>query len=153
MKINFTLLILFISLKSFCQSSIEYRDPVNQQGFETMLTLYNSSIQISKYKSSTLNEISLIFKTETNICGDNHGINLTLVSGEKLSFENAVIACEELETKKYKLSGSFILSPELYTKLSQTEILEFKLGDVIVPVYFKEKGENLRDLFKFSESY
>jgi thioredoxin-related protein len=153
MKSKFTFLILFIGFISYCQSNTEQRDPINQQDFESMLVSNNSSIVISKYKSSTINEITLILKTETETCNDNHGISLTLFTGEKLNFKNNKIACSESEKKRYKLSGSLILTPELYNKLSQTEIIEFNLGGVIVPVNFKEKGENLRALFKFSESY
>jgi hypothetical protein len=92
-------------------------------------------------------------KTETEACTAKNGITLTLFSGEKLYFDTILVACNQLETEKYKLSSSFILTPDLYNKLSQTEIVEFTLGDVIIPVHFKEKGENLRGLFKFSESY
>lgn len=153
MKSIFTILILFISLLSYCQSSVEKRDPVYQKRYESLLILNNSSIEISRYKSPTINEITLILKTETEACTAKNGITLTLFSGEKLYFDTILVACNQLETEKYKLSSSFILSPDLYNKLSQTEIVEFTLGDVIIPVHFKEKGENLRGLFKFSESY
>ena len=152
MKSKFTILLLFIGLMSYCQSNVEKRDPVNQQDFETMLISNNSSIVLSKYKSKTINEIALIFKTETDACNNNHGINLTLFSGEKLNFENSKITCSESETKKYKLSRSLILTPELYKKLSQTEIKEFNLGGVTVPVNYLQKDEDLKGLFKFSES-
>lgn len=153
MKSIFTILSLFISLLSYCQSSIEQRNPVYQTSFESLLILNNSSIEISRYKSPTINEITLILKTETEACTAKNGITLTLFSGEKLYFDTILVACNQLETEKYKISSSFILSPDLYNKLSQTEIVEFTLGDVIIPVHFKEKGENLRGLFKFSESY
>jgi len=153
MKSIFTILTLFISLLSYCQSSIEQRNPVYQKSFESLLILNNSSIEISRYKSPTINEITLILKTETEACTAKNGITLTLFSGEKLYFDTILVACNQLETEKYKLSSSFILTPDLYNKLSQTEIVEFTLGDVIIPVHFKEKGENLRGLFKFSESY
>lgn len=153
MKSIFTILSLFISLLSYCQSSVEQRNPVYQTSFESLLILNNSSIEISRYKSPTINEITLILKTETEACTEKKGITLTLFSGEKLYFDTILLACNQLETEKYKLSSSFILSPDLYNKLSQTEIVEFTLGDVIIPVHFKEKGENLRGLFKFSESY
>ncbi len=153
MKSIFTILSLFISLLSYCQSSVEQRNPVYQTSFESLLILNNSSIEISRYKSPTINEITLILKTETEACTAKNGITLTLFSGEKLYFDTILVACNQLETEKYKLSSSFILTPDLYNKLSQTEIVEFTLGDVIIPVHFKEKGENLRGLFKFSESY
>ena len=153
MKSKFTILILFIGLMSYCQSNLEKRDPVYQHGFETMLIFNNSSIVISKYKSATINEVTLIFKTETEACTNNNGISLTLFSGEKLNFEDSKISCSELETKKYKLTSSLILTPELYKKISQTEIIEFNLGGVKVPVNYLEKGENLKGLFKFSESF
>ena len=153
MKSIFTILSLFISLLSYSQSSIEQSNPVYQTSFESLLILNNSSIEISRYKSPTINEITLILKTETEACTAKNGITLTLFSGEKLYFDTILVACNQLETEKYKLSSSFILSPDLYNKLSQTEIVEFTLGDVIIPVHFKEKGENLRGLFKFSESY
>ena len=153
MKSIFTILTLFISLLSYCQSSVEQRNPVYQTSFESLLILNNSSIEISRYKSPTINEITLILKTETEACTEKNGITLTLFSGEKLYFDTILVACNQLETEKYKLSSSFILTPDLYNKLSQTEIVEFTLGDVIIPVHFKEKGENLRGLFKFSESY
>jgi len=153
MKSIFTILTLFISLLSYCQSSVEQRNPVYQKRFESLLILNNSSIEISRYKSPTINEITLILKTETEACTAKNGITLTLFSGEKLYFDTILIACNQLETEKYKLSSSFILNSDLYNKLSQTEIVEFTLGDVIIPVHFKEKGENLRGLFKFSESY
>jgi hypothetical protein len=153
MKSIFTILTLFISLLSYCQSSVEQRNPVYQTSFESLLILNNSSIEISRYKSPTINEITLILKTETEACTAKNGITLTLFSGEKLYFDTILVACNQLETEKYKLSSSFILTPDLYNKLSQTEIVEFTLGDVIIPVHFKEKGENLRGLFKFSESY
>ena len=153
MKSLFTILILFISLLSYCQSSIEQRNPVYQTRFESLLILNNSSIEISRYKSPTINEITLILKTETEACTAKNGITLTLFSGEKLYFDTILVACNQLETEKYKISSSFILNSDLYNKLSQTEIVEFTLGDVIIPVHFKEKGENLRGLFKFSESY
>jgi hypothetical protein len=153
MKSIFTILTLFISLLSYCQSSVEQRNPVYQTSFESLLILNNSSIEISRYKSPTINEITLILKTETEACTEKNGITLTLFSGEKLYFDTILVACNQLETEKYKLSSSFILNSDLYNKLSQTEIVEFTLGDVIIPVHFKEKGENLRGLFKFSESY
>jgi hypothetical protein len=49
--------------------------------------------------------------------------------------------------------GSIILTPELYKKLSESEITEFRLGNQKVPVVYKEKEENLKGLFKFSESF
>lgn len=153
MKNKFTFFILLISFISYCQSNSEQRDPVNQNDYESMLKWNNSSIRISRYKSATINENKLIFKTETEICNETKGISLTLSSGEVLNFENAKVTCSKLETNKYNLTGSFILTPELYTKLSQTEIAEFKLGKVKVPVDFKEKGENLQQLFKFSENH
>jgi hypothetical protein len=153
MKSIFTILTLFISLLSYCQSSVEQRNPVYQTSFESLLILNNSSIEISRYKSPTINEITLILNAETEACTAKNGITLTLFSGEKLYFDTILVACNQLETEKYKLSSSFILTPDLYNKLSQTEIVEFTLGDVIIPVHFKEKGENLRGLFKFSESY
>ncbi|UMY65427.1 MULTISPECIES: hypothetical protein [unclassified Flavobacterium] len=153
MKSKLTFLILLIGFISYCQSNNEARDPINQQDFESMLTSNNSSIVISKYKSSTLTEITLIFKTETDVCDNSNGIHLTLFTGEKLDFENAKISCSELGAKKFKLMGSIVLTPELYKKLSQTEITDFRLGNTNVPVNFREKGENLIALFKFSENY
>jgi hypothetical protein len=153
MKSKFTILILFIGLISYCQSNVEYRDPVNQQDFETMLKSNNSSIVISKYKTKTINEITLIFKTETDSCNNNEVISLTLLSGEKLNFENSKITCTKSETKKYNLSGNLILTTELYNKLSQTEITEFNLGGITVPVNYLEKEEDLKGLFKLSESF
>lgn len=153
MKIKFSILILFIGSMSYCQSKEEQRDLMNQRDYEVSLVANNSSITISKYKSTTINEISLLFKTETAICREYDEINLTLFSGEKLHFDNAKIYCSELETKKYKLIGSLLLTTELYNKLSQTEIISFELGEVKIPVEFKEEGENLRGLFKFSEQF
>jgi len=153
MKRKFTFLMLLIGLVSYCQSSIEQRNPIYQQDFESLLISNNSSIVISKYKSPEITEVSLILKTEVETCHENNGISLTLFSGEKLNFENIKIICSESERKKNELSGSLILTPELYNKLSQTEIVEFDLGGVTVPVKFKNNGENLKELFKFSESY
>ena len=120
-----TFLILFIGLISYCQTNVEQRDPINQNDYEFLLMSNNSAIRISKYKSSTINEISLILKTEADACNPNSGIILILNSGEKLSFENIKVSCSESETKKYNLTGSLILTSELYNKLSKSEIKEF----------------------------
>lgn len=152
MKYKFIFFILLVSFSSYCQPNTEKRDPVNQNDYESMLKWNNSSIRISKYKSATINENKLILKTETEICNETKGISLTLSNGEVLNFENTKVTCSKLETGKYDLTGSFILTPELYNKLSQTEITEFRLGKIKVPVDFKEKGENLQQLFKFSEN-
>lgn len=144
---------LFIGFLSYCQSGIEKRDKVNQRDYEFTLVSNNSYIVLSKYKSAKINETTLLLKTETEGCAKNQGIYLTLATGENLQFKNAQITCEVAESKKHKLTGSFIVTPELYNKLSKTEILEFKLGDVTVPVQFREKEENLRTLFHFAENY
>jgi len=153
MKIKLSILILFIVSISYSQSQIERRDPVNQNDYTFLLMHDNSSITISKYKSSTISEISLLLQTDTEICRDYNQITLTLSSGEKINFENAKIYCSTSETNKHKLIGTIILNKNLYNKLSQTEIKSFELGDVKIPVEFKETGENLRGLFKFSEEY
>lgn len=143
----------FIHLSCFGQTKVEQRDPLYQHDYESQLIQENSSIIISKYKSSTLNEISLVLKTESKRCPDGYGIELTLSDGEVLKFDNLEVNCTPSETRKFNLMGSIILTPELYTKLSKSEIKEFRLGNQTVPVVFKEKEENLKGLFKFSESF
>lgn len=151
MKKLFLLLLLNLGLQSYSQSNTEKRDPLYLQEFESELLLNGSSIRVSKYKSATINETSLKLITEKAVCNDAHGVVLTLLSGEKLTFADAKVSCVPSETKKNKLTGNIILTPELYKKLSQTEIVKFELGGVSVPVHYKEKGENLKGLFKMSE--
>lgn len=146
MKTKFTILILLISCIAYCQSNVQKRDPINQNDYELTLTKKNSTITISNYKTSTINENSLVLKTEADNCNQTNGIYLTLSNGEVLSFDNNKATCTETETKKYSLIGTIILTPELYKKLSQIEIIEFRFGKLKVPVEFKEKGENLRGL-------
>ncbi|MBN8565152.1 MAG: hypothetical protein J0M25_00255 [Flavobacteriales bacterium] len=153
MKVQIIILMFFIHLSCFGQTKVEQRDPLYQHDYESQLIQENSSIIISKYKSSTLNEISLVLKTESKRCPDGYGIELTLSDGEVLKFDNLEVNCTPSETRKFNLMGSIILTPELYTKLSKSEIKEFRLGNQTVPVVFKEKEENLKGLFKFSESF
>ena len=153
MKVQIIILMFFIHLSCFGQTKVEQRDPLYQHDYESQLIQENSSIIISKYKSSTINEISLVLKTEAKRCSDGYGIQLTLSDGEVLKFDNLEVNCTPSETRKFNLMGSIILTPELYTKLSKSEIKEFRLGNQTVPVVFKEKEENLKGLFKFSESF
>lgn len=153
MKVQIIILSFLIHLNCFGQTKVEQRDPLYQNDYEAELVHENSSIIISKYKSSTLNEISLLLKTEAKRCPDGYGIQLTLSDGEVLKFDNLEVNCTPSETRKFNLMGSIILTPELYTKLSKSEIKEFRLGNQTVPVDFKEKEENLKGLFKFSESF
>ncbi|RAR49849.1 hypothetical protein [Flavobacterium lacus] len=153
MKFNFILLFLFMNFACFSQSAKEQRDPLYQNDYEAELMHENSSIVISKYKSSTVNEISLILKTEAKKCPDTKGIYLTLSDGEVLRFDNLEVNCSTSNMKNFFLNGNVILSEELYLRLSQTEIKEFSLGNHSVPVVYKEKEENLKGLFKISESF
>jgi hypothetical protein len=153
MRSTVVLLFLLAYVLCFGQSAVEKRDPLYQNDYESQLIQENSSIIISKYKSSTINEISLVLKTEAKRCSDGYGIQLTLSDGEVLNFDNLEVNCTPSETRKFNLMGSIILTPELYTKLSKSEIKEFRLGNQTVPVVFKEKEENLKGLFKFSESF
>ncbi|HRE79387.1 MAG TPA: hypothetical protein PLL09_16340 [Flavobacterium sp.] len=153
MKSNYIFLILFMNLIGYSQTAKEQRDPLYQNDYESELVYENSSIIISKYKSSTINEISLVLKTEAKKCPDSNGIHLTLSDGEVLKFDNLEINCTTLEAGRFNLMGSIILTPELYKKLSESEINEFRLGNQKVPVVYKEKEESLKGLFKFSESF
>ncbi|WP_396183011.1 hypothetical protein [Flavobacterium sp.] len=153
MKVQIIFLLLFIHLSCFSQIKVEQRDPLYQHDYESELIQENSSIIISKYKSSTINEISLVLKTEAKRCPDGYGIELTLSDGEVLKFDNLEVNCSALEARKFNLMGSIILTPELYKKLSESEITEFRLGNQKVTVVYKEKEENLKGLFKFSESF
>ena len=153
MKSNLIMLLLFVNLICFSQAKVEQRDPLYQNDYEAELMHENSAIIISKYKSSTINEISLVLKTEAKKCPDSKGIQLTLSNGEVLRFDMLAIDCSPSDTKKFTLKGSVILTEKLYKKLSESEITEFKLGNQKVPVVYKEKEENLKGLFKFSESF
>ena len=153
MKVQIIFLLLFIHLSCFSQIKVEQRDPLYQHDYESELIQENSSIIISKYKSSTINEISLVLKTEAKRCPDGYGIELTLSDGEVLKFDNLEVNCSALEARKFNLMGSIILTPVLYKKLSESEITEFRLGNQKVTVVYKEKEENLKGLFKFSESF
>lgn len=153
MKSNYIFLILFMNLIGYSQTAKEQRDPLYQNDYESELVYENSSIIISKYKSSTINEISLVLKTDAKKCPDSNGIHLTLSDGEVLKFDNLEINCTTLEAGRFNLMGSIILTPELYKKLSESEINEFRLGNQKVPVVYKEKEESLKGLFKFSESF
>lgn len=153
MKPNYIFLLLFMNLIGYSQSAKEQRDPLHQNDYESELVHENSSIIISKYKSSTINEISLVLKTKAKKCPDSNGIHLTLSDGEVLKFDNLEINCTTLEAGRFNLMGSIILTPELYKKLSESEINEFRLGNQKVPVVYKEKEESLKGLFKFSESF
>lgn len=153
MKPNYIFLLLFMNLIGYSQSAKEQRDPLYQNDYESELVHKNSSIIISKYKSSTINEISLVLKTQAKKCPDSNGIHLTLSDGEVLKFDNLEVNCTALEAGRFNLIGSIILTPELYKKLSESEISAFRLGNQKVPVVYKEKEENLKGLFKFSESF
>ena len=153
MKVQIIFLLLFIHLSCFSQIKVEQRDPLYQHDYESELIQENSSIIISKYKSSTINEISLVLKTEAKRCPDGYGIELTLSDGEVLKFDNLEVNCSAMEARKFNLMGSIILTPVLYKKLSESEITEFRLGNQKVTVVYKEKEENLKGLFKFSESF
>ena len=74
MKVQIIFLLLFIHLSCFSQIKVEQRDPLYQHDYESELIQENSSIIISKYKSSTINEISLVLKTEAKRCPDGYGI-------------------------------------------------------------------------------
>ena len=121
MKVQIIILMFFIHLSCFGQTKVEQRDPLYQHNYESQLIQENSSIIISKYKSSTINEISLVLKTEAKRCSDGYGIQLTLSDGEVLKFDNLEVNCTPSETRKFNLMGSIILTPELYTKLSKSE--------------------------------
>lgn len=153
MKSTVFLLFLLANVLCFGQSAAEQRDPLYQHDYESELLQENSSIIISKYKSSTINEISLVLKTQAKKCPDSNGIHLTLSDGEVLKFDNLEINCTTLEAGRFNLMGSIILTQELYKKLSESEITAFRLGNQKVPVVYKEKEENLKGLFKFSESF
>jgi hypothetical protein len=153
MKVQIIILLFIIHLGCFGQTKIEQRDPLYQNDYEAELVHENSSIIISKYKSPTINEISLVLKTEAKKCPDSNGIHLTLSDGEVLKFDNLEVNCTSLEARRFNLMGSIHLTPELYKKLSESEITEFRLGNLKVPVVYKEKEENLKGLFKFSESF
>jgi hypothetical protein len=153
MKVQIIILLFFINLGCFGQTKVEQRDPLYQQDYETELVYKNSSIVISKYKSPTINEVSLVLKTEANKCPDGKGIELTLSNGEVLRFDSLEVTCTPSEARKFSVKGNIVLTPELYKKLSDSEITEFRLGNHKVPVVYKEKEENLKALFKFSESF
>ena len=151
MKNKFSLIMVLIGFISYSQSSNSQRDPQFQSDFEMELVPNNSSIVLSRYKTSTINEVTLQFKTETNYCNDYKVLLITLESGEKLKFDTALIDCDKVDAKKNILIAKLLLTEELYAKLSQTEIVDFEIGNVKIPVKYKERGENLKALFKFSE--
>lgn len=151
MKKLLGIVLVFISYIGYSQNNVEARDPIYQTDFSMDLIGNHSSIGISKYKSPTIKDSRIIFNTEIASCDKSNGIELVLSTGETLYFENARIACVPMENGNFHLYGSLLLTIELYHKLSQIEILDFKLGTTKVPVVFKEKGENLKVLFKFSE--
>lgn len=153
MKSFIIILLLVVNLTCFSQSNVEQRDPLYQQEYQSELMQKNSSITLSKYNSSTINEISLVLKTEAKRCPNGNGIELTLSDGEVLRFDSLEINCTPSEETKFNLTGSIVLTPELYKKLSQTEITEFRLDNLNVPVVYKEKEEDLKGLFKFSELF
>ena len=158
MKKIITILLLSVSTFGFSQTTNEPRDPLNQQEYAAELESPKGEIAISVYKTATIMEKTLILKTEVKNCKDTKGIILKLSNGETLKFKKAYVSCDSASNGNSAitgriLKGSIPLTPDLYNKLSQLEITEFKLGKTKVPVVYKDKNENLKGLFKFSEQY
>lgn len=153
MNYTSSLLAVFFGVLSYAQSRPENWDAVNQVVYESKLTLNNSSLMVSRYKSPTFNENALIFKTESDKCTTNDGLTILLVTGERLFFDKVKVVCDSKQNNKHSVSTTLILDASLYEKFSHTEISEFQLGDIRVPVTFKEKGESLKGLFQISNEY
>lgn len=146
-----TIIILFLIASQLCFSQDDNRDLQYQTEFIFELQANNGTISISKYDSQTLTETSLVFTTEIRIMNNAKGLTLYLSSGEVLSFKNSINTCEPLDNGNFKLSSSIILSPDLYKKLSQTDLLSFQIGLIKVQAKFKEEGENFKELFSVAE--
>lgn len=151
MKIKISFLLLFVSMISFAQSKNDERDLQYQSEYIFEL-LQNSTVSILKYDSPTLKETALKLSTEVATCKRFDGLTLVLSTGEVLSFKNSIIECEKLPNGKSELTSVLLLTPELYTKLANSEIIKFNIGTVEVPVQFKEKGENFKMLFDVSKN-
>ena len=145
MKHAFGLLLLLSFIKSFGQ----HRDTANQHDFEALLKK-GSSLTISRYDSEAGEEITLILRSEVQDCLHAKGIFLTLSNGELLAFDDADVMCR-FNGDAMELSGAIVVTPEIYQKLSQFELTEYKLGIVLIVVEFQNEGESLKRLLEFSE--
>lgn len=148
-----TIIFLFLMASHLFYSQVEERDLQYQTEFFFELQTNNGTISISKYDSPTLTETSLVFTTEIRIMNNAKGLTLYLSSGEVLSFKNSINTCKPLDNGNFKLNSSIILSPDLYEKISQTDLLSFQIGLIKVQAKFKEEGENFKTLFSVAEMY
>ncbi len=143
--LSFFLLVSFISTGQDFQRK---RDPIYQTEYEIELIKPQSTVSISRYKSPTETEYSLIIKTQNTQCPKESGVVVVLLNGEQISFSNHLVRCDALSNSSFQLLGSFILSPALYQKLSEQGVAYFMLGEVKIPAQYKEVGESLPQLLK-----
>ena len=148
MKTKISLFLLFISFASFCQQKSSEREFQYEHEFSFELAANNGKISILKYDKPTVRETYLILTTEIEMCRRFEGLTLFFKSGETLSFKDSEIECESLPNGKRKLTSTLLLLPELYKKLSKSELKSFNIGTIYGPAKFKEQGETFKELLK-----
>ena len=143
----FSLALLFFSgFTCIAQTFQKKRDPIYRTDFETVLVAASSTITVSRYKSPSELEYTLQVQTQNSSCGSQSGLRLVLLNGEQITLPDNPVRCDALRSHPFQLSSSCVLTPQLLQKLTQQDIAYFVIGDVTVPVQYKEEGENIPQL-------
>lgn len=144
------LLLLFISSLGNAQTT-EKRDSQFQIDYEMELAKHGSSIVISTYDSPTQRDKSLILRTTSHDCAGLKGVRIRLLNGDNLIFDNIAIECGPFAPNRGNASATILLTDALQAQLEGQEIYEFTLGNISVPVKFKEPNENFTALQKWAK--